>query len=244
MAYMRREKPKKEFNESLIEVRRVTKVTTWWRRMAFRATMLIWDGKGKVGVGVAKGADVSIAVKKATREAYKNVVNVPITKANTVPYTITAKFKACRVKLIPASSGTGLKAGSSVRQVLELAGYENVLSKIIGSNNKLNNVLATLTALTSYKHAEHFNAQLDEGSKAARAKKEDDDRKANERIERKNSKKSFAKKAPAKKSVAKTEKKTEKKIEKKIEKKEEKKPAAKKAAPKKEEKKIEKTEDK
>ncbi|NOZ43837.1 MAG: hypothetical protein GXP45_01520 [bacterium] len=89
--------------------------------MTFRATMLIGNGKGRIGVGVAKGPDVSIAVKKASREAYKNIVDVPITKANTVPYAIVAKFKACRVKLLPASSGTGLKAGSSVRQVLELA---------------------------------------------------------------------------------------------------------------------------
>jgi small subunit ribosomal protein S5 len=89
--------------------------------MSFRATVLIGDGKGKVGVGTAKGADVSIAVKKASREAYKNIMSVPITKANTVPYELTAKFKACRVKLLPASAGTGLKAGSSVRQVLELA---------------------------------------------------------------------------------------------------------------------------
>ncbi len=227
MAYKRREKPKKEFNESLLEVRRVTKVTTGWRRMTFRATMLIGDGKWRVWVGVAKGIDVSIAVKKATREAYKNIVNVPMTKANTVPYTVVAKYKACRVKLIPASSGTGLKAGSSVRQVLDLAWYENVLSKIIGSNNKLNNVLATLSALTSYKHAEHFNDQLDEDSKAARAKKEDEARKIKEEQWKKEQwkKKSDTKtkKATAKKTTKKVEKKTEKKVEKKAEKKAEKK---------------------
>lgn len=85
---------------------------------------------------------------------------VPITDKKTVPYILTTKFKACRVRLLPASLGTGLKAGSSVRAILELAGYENMLSKIIGSNNKLNNALTTLKALASYKHADFFNKVL------------------------------------------------------------------------------------
>jgi len=147
----RRNKPQKEFNELLLEVRRVTRVTTGGRRMSFRATVLVGNKKGKIGVGVSKGPDVSTAVKKAAREAYKDIFIVPITKANTVPYTLTMKFKACRVKLIPASAGTGLKAWSSVRAVLELAGYENILSKIIGSNNKLNNAIATIKALSGKK---------------------------------------------------------------------------------------------
>ena len=82
---------------------------------------------------------------------------VPITEGKTVPYILSTKYKACVVRLLPASAGTGLKAGSSVRAVLELAGYENMLSKIIGSNNKLNNALTTIRALSSYKHAQHFN---------------------------------------------------------------------------------------
>ena len=85
---------------------------------------------------------------------------VPLTRDQTVPYPIGMKYKACLVKLLPASAGTGLKAGSSVRAILELAGYENVLSKIVGSSNKLNNAMATIKALCAYKHADHFNQLL------------------------------------------------------------------------------------
>lgn len=144
-------KPQKEFDEVLLEVRRVTRVTTGGRQLSFRAIMLIGNKKGRIGLGVAKGSDVSIAVQKATREAYKNIITAPITNTASVPYEITHKYKSAIVKLIPASSGTGLKAWSSVRRVLELAGYTNILSKIMGTNNKLNNAVATLQALGIYK---------------------------------------------------------------------------------------------
>jgi 30S ribosomal protein S5, cyanelle len=81
-----------------------------------------------------------------------------LTKNDTVPYPIALKYKACVVKLLPASEGTGLKAGSSIRSVLELAGYSNILSKMVGSNNKLNNALATIRALSAYKHADYFSS--------------------------------------------------------------------------------------
>lgn len=154
-------KTKKEFEELLLEVRRVTRVTTWWRRLSFRATVLVGNKKWKIGIGLSKGNDVTSAVKKASNEAYKNMFIVPITKSDTVPYPISLNYKACFIKLLPASAGTGLKAWSSVRSVLELAGYSNVLSKIVWSNNKLNNALATIRALTKYKHADHFNALHD-----------------------------------------------------------------------------------
>lgn len=147
----RSNKPKKEFDEVLLEVRRVTRVTTWWRQLSFRAIIIIGNKKGKLGLWVAKWSDVSIAVQKATREAYKNVIVAPITDTDSVPYELTHKYKAAVVKLIPASRGTGLKAWSSVRRVLELAGYNNILSKIMGTNNKLNNAIATLQALGAYK---------------------------------------------------------------------------------------------
>lgn len=165
MSTVRKDKTQKEYDEVLLEVRRVTRVTTGGRRMSFRATVLAGNRKGKIGLGIAKGADVSIAVKKASHEAYKNMFTVPLTRAHTVPYFTTYKYKSCVVKLIPASAGTGLKAWSAVRSVLELAGYENMLSKIIGSNNKLNNALATLKALTAYKHANHFSGLLDASTK-------------------------------------------------------------------------------
>lgn len=154
----RKDKTKKEFEELLLEVRKVTRVTTWWRRMSFRATVLVWDKKWKIWLGLAKWVDVTSAVKKATNEAYKNMFIVPITKGKTVPYSIINKYKACIIKIIPAAPGTWLKAGSSVRATLELAWYENILSKIIGSNNKLNNSIATINALLKYKHADHFTA--------------------------------------------------------------------------------------
>ena len=117
----RKDKPQKEFEEVLLEVRRVTRVTTGGRQLSFRAIILIGNRKGKIAIGVAKGSDVSIAVAKATHEAYKNIIEVPITDQQSVPYEITHKYKAAKVKLLPAASGTGLKAGSSVRTVLALA---------------------------------------------------------------------------------------------------------------------------
>ena len=144
------------FEESLLEVRKVTKVTTGGRRMRFRATVLVGDKGWNIGIGVWKGTDVAIAVSKATHNAYKNIIQVSITKAGSVPYQVNCKYKSCLVMLRPAGSGTWLKAWSSVRIVLELAWYTNILSKIIGSNNSLNNALAVIDALTGFKvNSEH-----------------------------------------------------------------------------------------
>jgi small subunit ribosomal protein S5 len=144
-------KPQKDFDEVLLEVRRVTRVTTGGRQLSFRAIILVGNKKGKIGLGLSKGSDVSIAVKKATNEAYKNIVVTPLNDAMSIPYVVQAKYKSASIKLLPATMGTGIKAGSSVRTVLGLAGYTNMLSKIMGSNNKLNNALATIAALSSFK---------------------------------------------------------------------------------------------
>jgi len=202
----RREKPKKEFDELLLEVRRVTRVTTWGRRLSFRATILVWNKKGKIGLGISKGNDVASAVQKASHEAYKNLFEVPLTKHNTVPYPISLKYKACLVKLLPASEGTWVKAGSSIRSVLELAGYSNILSKMVGSNNKLNNALATIRALASYKHADYFSSlKTTKSDDAAEEVAEVKEEKAAAKKEAsaKAEKKAPAKKAPAKKPAAK-----------------------------------------
>lgn len=228
-----REKPKKEFDELLLEVRRVTRVTTGGRRMSFRATILVWNRKGKIWLGSAKGNDVAGAVSKATNEAYKALFQVPVTKGDTVPYAITYKYKTCKVRLLPASEGTWLKAGSSIRSVLELAGYSNILSKMIGSNNKLNNALATILALASYKHADYFSSlrvvKAIEGKDEAEVKEEKPAKKSAPKAEKaeKSEEKKVAKKAepkaeeaaeekPAKKAPAKkpAAKKTTKKEEK------------------------------
>ncbi|MDR2541012.1 MAG: 30S ribosomal protein S5 [Candidatus Peribacteria bacterium] len=169
-----------------MEVRRVTRVTTGGRRMSFRATILVGNKKGKIGLGISKGNDVAGAVAKATNEAYKALFEVPITKGDTVPYALTYKYKACRVRLLPASEGTGLKAGSSIRAVLELAGYANILSKMIGANNKLNNALATIQALASYKHADYFTGLREvKGEEKAEASKEVKTEKVAEKTEKK-----------------------------------------------------------
>jgi len=145
-------KNEKKFEEVLLEVRRVTRVTTGWRQMSFRATMLVGNNKkGKIGIGSAKGNDVLSAIKKATHEAYKSVVDVKITDTWSVPYPRVIKYKSAIVKLLPAAPGTWLKAWSSVRRVLELAGYTNILSKIVGTTNKLNNAKAAIIALSTFK---------------------------------------------------------------------------------------------
>ena len=223
-----REKPKKEFDELLLEVRRVTRVTTGGRRMSFRATILVWNRKGKIWLGSAKGNDVAGAVSKATNEAYKALFQVPVTKGDTVPYALTYKYKTCKVRLLPASEGTWLKAGSSIRSVLELAGYSNILSKMIGSNNKLNNALATILALASYKHADYFSslrvlkaiegkdeAEVEEkpakkaAPKAEKTEKIEEKKvakKAALKAEKEAAEEEPAKKAPAKKATKKEEK--------------------------------------
>ena len=223
-----REKPKKEFDELLLEVRRVTRVTTGGRRMSFRATILVGNRKGKIWLGTAKWNDVAGAVSKATNEAYKALFQVPVTKGDTVPYAITYKYKTCKVRLLPASEGTWLKAWSSIRSVLELAGYSNILSKMIGSNNKLNNALATILALASYKHADYFSSlravkdvekdeEVEEKKPAKKAEKVEE---AND--EKKPSKKTAKVEKPAKEEKVEEKKPAKKPAAKKTTKKEEK----------------------
>jgi len=221
-----REKPKKEFDELLLEVRRVTRVTTGGRRMSFRATILVWNRKGKIWLGSAKGNDVAGAVSKATNEAYKALFQVPVTKGDTVPYAITYKYKTCKVRLLPASEGTWLKAGSSIRSVLELAGYSNILSKMIGSNNKLNNALATILALASYKHADYFSSlrvvKAIEWKDEAEVKEEKTAKKAAPKAEKSEEKKVAKKSTPKAEKEAVEEKSAKKASAKKAAKKEEK----------------------
>jgi len=199
---MEKDKTKKEFDELLLEVRKVTRVTTWWRRMSFRATVLVWNKKGKIWLWLSKWVDVTSAVKKATNEAYKKMFIVPITKDKTVPYSITNKYKSCIVKVLPATQGTWLKAGSSVRSVLELAWYENILSKIVGSNNKLNNAIACINALSMYKHADHFTAIKEEKVEEAKEETKNEKKVVEEVKEEKVEKKAPAKKATAAKKPA------------------------------------------
>lgn len=138
----------KEFEQKIIDIARVTRVMAGGRRMRFRACVVIGDQKGRVGYAIAKGEDVTSAINKAVNRAKKNLIRVKIVE-NTIPHEVRGKFKAAKVLLKPAPSGTGIIAGGPIRAVLELAGIKNVVSKILGSKNKINNVQATIRTLKS-----------------------------------------------------------------------------------------------
>jgi len=146
------EKKESEFEERVIEVRRVARTVKGGRRIRFRALVVIGNKKGKVGAGIGKANDVTEAVKKAVVAAKKNMVIVPIIDG-TIPYETTVKFASAVVMLRPATSGTSIVAGGSVRAVAELSGITDLLSKMMGSPNKLNNVMATLKAFSSFSPA-------------------------------------------------------------------------------------------
>ena len=199
-----------KFEEVSLEVRRVTRVTTGWRRLSFRAIILVGDKEGKIGLWIGKATDVAGAIKKASHKAYKNIIDVKITEDDSVPYAITRKYKSAIVKLIPAGPGTGLKAGSSVRTVLELAGYKNILSKIIGTNNKLNNALVVMQAISSFKTVANIKKP-----KAPVEDKKIEQKKLDKKIEVKKEAVKKDTKKITKKVEAKTVKKTTKKVTKK-----------------------------
>lgn len=140
-----REREEKEFDEQVLELARVTRVTKGGKRMRFRATVVVGDRKGRVGFGTAKGADVALSVGKAVRAAKKRMITVPLAH-ETIPHRVLAKFAAAKVLLKPAPPGTGVKAGGAMRVALELAGVPNVVGKQLGSANKINNVKAVMLA--------------------------------------------------------------------------------------------------
>ena len=137
-----------EWKEQVVQIRRVTKVVKGGKKLSFRAIVIVGNKKGQVGMGVAKAAEVIIAIQKAVADARKNLVRVPLFNA-TIPHMITGRSGAGSVILRPASKGTGVIAGGAVRAVLELAGVENILSKSLGSKSPLNAANATLNALKS-----------------------------------------------------------------------------------------------
>lgn len=142
---------KSEFKEKVIDLRRVTRVVAGGKRFRFRATVIIGDEKGRVGVGVAKGLDAPQSIEKAKTAAKKKLLIINL-KDKTIPHEVMAKFSAARVMLKPAKRGHGLKAGGAVRQVLLLAGVRDATAKCLGgTKNKLTNALATIEALKSLK---------------------------------------------------------------------------------------------
>lgn len=144
-------KEKSEFDQKVLDVARVTRVVAGGRRFSFRATVGLGNRKGKIGVGIGKGSDVSQAVEKAVNDARKNMVVVPI-KDGTIPHEVSAKYGAARVLIKPAIKGKGLVAGGAVRLICDLAGIENITAKVLSkSSNKLNNARATMAALGQIK---------------------------------------------------------------------------------------------
>jgi len=144
----RREEEKKEFEEKVVAVDRVTRVVKGGRRMRFRALVVIGDKKGRIGYATGKGNEVTVAVNKAVNKAKKGLLTVQILNG-TIAHDIIGKSSTTRVLLRKAKKGTGIIAGGSVRIVLELAGYSNIVAKSFGSNNKINNVIATIDGLSS-----------------------------------------------------------------------------------------------
>ena len=142
-----RERVKPEFDSKIIDIRRVTRVTSGGRRMNFSVAVVAGDRKGRVGVGLGKGNDTAGSVEKATREAKKNLIRVPLSPQMTIPHAVEAKYGSAIIKLFPAR-GSGVVAGSSARAVIELAGIKDICAKFLsGSKNRLNNARATIEAL-------------------------------------------------------------------------------------------------
>jgi len=167
-------KEEKQFDERIIHINRVARVVKGGRRFRFQALVVVGDRKHKVGIGVAKGADVTAAVTKATEVAKKHMMNVNLYKG-TIPHEAFGRVGGAKIMVKPASAGTGLIAGGVVRTILEVAGVSNVLSKSLGSTNKINTAYATLDALSQLEPAKNWVtsrlAAKDETAKKVAAKK-------------------------------------------------------------------------
>jgi small subunit ribosomal protein S5 len=137
-------------NDKLVYLNRVSKVVKGGKRLSFSALVVTGDGNGHVGIGVGKSNEVPEAINKAGAVAKKNLIKVQLA-GNTIPYEITVKFGAAKVLLKPASPGTGIIAGGSVRAVAEAAGIKDILTKSLGSSNRVNTAKATMLALSQFK---------------------------------------------------------------------------------------------
>ncbi|MEK9154922.1 MAG: 30S ribosomal protein S5 [Patescibacteria group bacterium] len=148
---MREQKKISEFNDKVLDLRRVTRVVAGGKRFRFRATVLIGNGKGRIGIGLGKGLDVAKSIAKAKNDAQKNLIQIKL-KEKTIPHEVGAKFSAAKVLIKPAKAGHGLKAGGAVRTVLLLAGIRDASAKTLGgTKNKLTNAMATIEALKKIK---------------------------------------------------------------------------------------------
>lgn len=142
----RKQSEKSDFDHEVLDIARVSRVMSGGRRFSFRATVVAGDRKGKVGVGVGKGADTAAAINKAFNKAKKSMVSVSVTESGTIPVDVRASFGGADVLFKPAKEGKGIVAGGAVRTVLDYAGVRNISAKMLGSKNKLNNARATVKA--------------------------------------------------------------------------------------------------
>jgi len=140
----------KEFEERIIQIKRVSKKTKGGNKIGFTALVVVGDKKGRVGIGLGKAGDVSLAIQKSVSAAKDDMVKIPL-KGNTIPHEVRKKYKASEMILKPAPEGSGIIAGGSVRQVLELAGIRDISAKLLRSRNKLCNVRCTILALQDLK---------------------------------------------------------------------------------------------
>lgn len=147
----RPERARSEFDHKIVSIRRVTRVVAGGRRFGFSVSLVAGNGRGQVGVGLGKASDTALAIEKALQDAKRNMVKVAVTDDASIPHETSVKYASSHILLIPAP-GKGLKAGSAVRTVLELAGIKHVSGKIISrSKNRLNNARATVLALSELK---------------------------------------------------------------------------------------------
>ena len=155
---MQRREQESEFLEKLVAVNRVSKTVKGGRNMRFSALMVVGDGSGKVGCGMGKAVEIPEAIRKGVEDAKKAMITVPM-NGTTIPHEVVGVFGTGKVKMLPAPEGTGVIAGGPVRAVLEAAGIKNIVTKSIGSNNKINMVRATRAGLEQLRSAEQV-AQL------------------------------------------------------------------------------------
>ncbi|MBU1046750.1 30S ribosomal protein S5 [Patescibacteria group bacterium] len=145
------EKPRSEFDQKIIKIRRVTRVMSGGRRFSFSVAMVLGNKNGKVGVGIAKAGDTALAIEKAVKNAKKNMIELKLTKNNSIPYDVENKYCASVIKILPTKEGKGLSAGSAVKTVLELAGITDVTAKVLSrSKNQLNIAKSTIEALRDF----------------------------------------------------------------------------------------------
>lgn len=160
-----------QWMEQVISVDRVARVVKGGRRFRFRALVAVGDGKRQVGVGVSKGADVQTAITKAIMVAKKNLIQVELRKG-TIPHPVTVKYSGAQVMLKPAAPGTGVIAGGVIRAVIDATGIQDILSKSLGSNSKINNAYATIEALRSLVPAKDWVTTINRSKPAKKATKQ------------------------------------------------------------------------